>query len=73
MELREKAGSEDMLTVEKRLDRQKAQTEHRLRQLAKASEKSVSVFDFINSKLTKNTAQNSKGEFQVTRGIILNF
>ena len=61
MELREKAGSEDMLTVERRLERQKAQNEHRLRQLAKASEKSVSVFDFINSKLTKTIHQDSKG------------
>ena len=61
MELREKAGSEDMLTVEKRLERQKAQTEHRLRELAKASEKSVSVFDFINSKLAKNASLHSKG------------
>lgn len=61
MELREKAGSEDMLTVEKRLERQKAKAEHRLRQMASASERQVSVFDFINSKLTKNTTDDSKG------------
>ena len=61
MELREQAGNENMLTVEKRLERQKAKAEHRLRQIASASERQT-VFDFINSKLTKNTtAQNSQG------------
>lgn len=59
MELREKAGNEDMMTVEKKLERQKAKTEHRLKQMASATENQQSVFDFINSKLTHNTSQDS--------------
>lgn len=59
MELREKAGNEDMMTVEKKLERQKAKTEQRLKQMASATENQQSVFDFINSKLTHNTSQDS--------------
>lgn len=61
MELREKAGSGDMLTVEKKLERQKAKAEQRLKQMESATESQKSVFDFINSKLTNNTTQGSKG------------
>lgn len=46
-----------MLSVEKKLEREKAKAERSLRQSAKAAE-NASVFDFINSKLT---VQNSKG------------
>ena len=59
MELREETGSGNMLSVEKKLERQKAKAEHRMRQIANASER-VSVFDFINSKLTKTSGQDSK-------------
>lgn len=59
MELRE-AGSGNMLSVEKKLEREKAKAQHRLRQIANASERG-SVFDFINSKLTKTSGQDSKG------------
>lgn len=61
MELREKAGNGDMLSVERKLEREKAKAEHRLRQIATASDRQVSVFDFINSKLTNNATQDSKG------------
>lgn len=61
MELREKAGSENLLSVEKRLERQKAKAEHRLRQLASVAERDNSVFDFINSKLAKKTQEGTKG------------
>ncbi|XP_045024732.1 zinc finger CCCH-type with G patch domain-containing protein isoform X3 [Daphnia magna] len=60
MELREEAGSLNMLSVEKRLERQKAKAEIRLRQIANASERKASVFDFINSKLIKNSGPHSK-------------
>lgn len=60
MELREEAGSLNMLSVEKRLERQKAKAEIRLRQIANASERKASVFDFINSKLIKNNGIHSK-------------
>lgn len=60
MELREKAGGENMLTVERRLERQKAKEEHRLRQLASASKRNGSVFDFINSKLGKESRGHTK-------------
>lgn len=60
MELREEAGNCNMLSVEKRLERQKAKTEARLRQIANASERKASVFDFINSKLTKHSGHDSK-------------
>ncbi len=59
MELREEAGSGNMLSVEKKLERQKAKAERHMRQIANASER-VSVFDFINSKLTKTSGQDSK-------------
>jgi len=59
MELREKAGGEDMLSVEKRLNLQKRKEENRLRQKASAAKNNVSVFDFINSKLTHQTAKVS--------------
>ena len=61
MELREKAGGEDMLSVEKRLNLQKRKEENRLRQKASAAKNNVSVFDFINSKLTHQTAKVSNG------------
>jgi len=57
MELREKARGEDMLSVEKKLNRQKCKEENRLRQMTAASKPNVSVFDFINSKLTDQTSQ----------------
>ena len=60
MELREEAGIGNMLSVEKKLERQKAKAQQRLRQIANASERG-SVFDFINSKLTKASGQDSKG------------
>ena len=60
MELREKAGKGNMFTVEKALERKKKKEEIRLRQMAKAAaEKSISVFDFINLKLTKKTKQEA--------------
>lgn len=53
MELRERAGDGDMLSVEKKLERQKAKAEQRLKQLASAK-KDTSIFDLINSKLSKH-------------------
>lgn len=70
MELREKAGGEDMLTVERKLEREKAKSEHRLRQLANSSERQVSVFDFINSKLTGGGVGEIKG---TNRGVQVDF
>lgn len=61
MELREKAGGENMLSVEKRLNRQKSKEENRLRQMAHVSKPNVSVFDFINSKLTNQSPTASIG------------
>ena len=61
MELREKARGEDMLSVEKKLNRQKCKEENRLRQMTAASKPNVSVFDFINSKLTDQTSQTLNG------------
>lgn len=63
MELREKAGSGDMLSVEKRLERQKAKAEHRLRQLAANAERDNTVFDFINSKLARKAHGDAKCSF----------
>jgi len=59
MELREKAGGEDMLLMEKKLNRQKYKEESRLRQMTNASKPEVSVFDFINSKLIDQTPKTS--------------
>lgn len=70
MELREKAGNEDLLSVEKRLERQKAKEERRLRQLATATEREASVFDFINSKLASKKTQDD-GKCNMTTLILL--
>ena len=68
MELREKAGSEDMLCVEKRLEREKSKEEHRLRQMAAAANRNVSVFDFINSKLSNQMdSTNGNSNFYTYR------
>lgn len=50
-----------MLSVEKKLERQKAKAEQRLKQLAN-SKKELSLFDLINSKLAKETHHESKGD-----------
>lgn len=59
MELRQRVGDGDMLSVEKVLERQKAKTEQQLKQLARA-EKDFSLFDLINSKISNQT-QHLKG------------
>ncbi len=58
MELREKAGDGDILSVERKLDREKKKEQHRQIELKKNTEKNSSVFDFINLKLAaKSTKQ----------------
>ena len=61
MELREKVGDGDMISVEKKLERQKIKGEQRLKQLARAK-KDLSLFDLINSKLARqNHEHEAKG------------
>jgi hypothetical protein len=62
VELKEKAGNENILTVERKLERQKKKEEHRQRQMASVAQKHSSVFDFINSKLVDKLEKPDGGD-----------
>lgn len=51
MELREASNGEELLEVEKRLDREKRKEEAKSAQVAERLRKQTSVFDIINKKL----------------------
>ncbi len=51
MELREASNGEELLEVEKRLDREKRKEEAKSAQAAERLRKRTSVFDIINKKL----------------------
>lgn len=51
MELREASNGEELLEVEKRLDREKRKEEAKSAQVAERLRKKTSVFDIINKKL----------------------
>lgn len=51
MELREASNGEELLQVEKRLDREKRKEEAKSAQVAERLRKQTSVFDIINKKL----------------------
>ncbi|XP_064078252.1 zinc finger CCCH-type with G patch domain-containing protein-like [Macrobrachium nipponense] len=67
MELREASNGEELLQVEKRLEREKRKEEAKSAQAAERLRKSTSVFDIINKKLSGKATGNeddSDDEFQ---------
>lgn len=59
MELREASNGEELLEVEKRLDRERRKEEGKAAQAAERLRNRTSVFDIINTKL------GGKGKFQI--------